>query len=285
MKHIVFLTMAVLLLVRLTVLRADGTMQPSATPPGVADRSGTSGLAGQWRFRADEQKVGVTEKWFAGDLTGQQRIRLPGTMNDAGLGLKNTAPPTLRGPYYPHCWEGVAWYQRNVEVPAAWRGRRLTLLLERCRWFTTVWLDDKCIGTRDSLIAPHMYDFGTGVAPGKHRLTIRVDNTVKLDLGLFVSALFGGTWGNLNGIIGRIELGSTSPVWIDDVQVYPNAKQKTARVVVKIGNATGRPGRGSLQIEGPHPVVADVTWDENGGGAEIKVDLSGAKFGMNLRHT
>jgi len=34
--------------------------------------------------------------------------------------------------------------------------------------------------------------FGTHVSPGKHRLTICVDNTVKLNLGPFVSALFGG---------------------------------------------------------------------------------------------
>jgi len=50
------------------------------------------------------------------------------------------------------------------------------------------------IGTQDSLIAPHVYDFGIAVAPGKHRLTLCVDNTVKLNLGKFVSALFGGTW-------------------------------------------------------------------------------------------
>ena len=65
--------------------------------------------------------------------------------------------------------------------------------------------------------------------PGKHRLTICVDNTVKLNLGTFVSALFGGTWGNMNGIVGRIELGATPPVWIDDVQVYPNVAQNDRR--------------------------------------------------------
>jgi hypothetical protein len=72
----------------------------------------------------------------------------------------------------------------------------VTLFLESCRWVTTVWLDDKRIGSQDSLISPHVYDFGTGLAPGKHRLTICGDNIVKIDFGRFVSALFGGTWGN-----------------------------------------------------------------------------------------
>ncbi|MEI6178907.1 MAG: beta-glucuronidase, partial [Verrucomicrobiota bacterium] len=147
--------------------------------------------------------------------------------------------------------------------------------LERCRWVTTVWLDDRKIGSQDSLIAPHVSDFGTAVTPGKHRLTICVDNTVKLGLGKFVSALFGGTWGNMNGIIGRIELAVTPPVWIDEVQVYPDVDKKTAKVVVKIGNATGKAGCGRVQV-GAKSVEA--TWDVNGGRAEVEADMSAARL-------
>jgi hypothetical protein len=235
-------------------------------------------LAGSWRFRIDQQKVGVAQKWFAGRLAGQQRIALPGTMDDAGLGPKNTKPPTLAGPYRLYDYAGPAWYQCDIDLPAAWQGQRVTLFLERCRWVTSVWLDDRFIGTRDSLIAPHCYDFGAGVAPGMHRLTICVDNSVKLDMGTFVSALFGGTWGNMNGIVGRIELAATPPVWIDQVQVYPNAAKNTARVVVTIGNASGKPGRGTLRIDGPHPIVAEAVWDAGGGRVESEVDLRGVKL-------
>jgi hypothetical protein len=226
-------------------------------------------LAGEWRFEI----AGTNTAALPRELTG--KIKLPGTMDDAGLGPKNTKPPTLEGPYRLHDYAGPAWYQRDVDIPAAWQGKRVTLFLERCRWTTTVWLDDQRIGSQDSLIAPHVYDFGTGVAPGKHRLTICVDNTVKLDLGRFVSALFGGTWGNMNGIIGRIELNATPPVWIDDVQVYPDVDKKLARVAVKIGNATGQAGQGKLSA-GKQSVSA--TWDETGGRAEIFVDMSRAKL-------
>jgi len=226
-------------------------------------------LAGDWRFEI----AGADAKAFARELPG--KIRLPGTIDDAGLGPKNTKPPTLAGPYRLYDYAGPAWYQRDIEIPATWEGQRVTLFLERCRWVTTVWLDDKLIGSRDSLIAPHVCDFGTAVAPGKHRLTICVDNTVKLNLGKFVSALFGGTWGNMNGIVGRIELGATPPVWIDDVQVYPNVAKKTALVKVRIGNATGKDGSGALSVAG-RSVTAK--WDANGGQAEVEVDVSGAKL-------
>ncbi len=232
-------------------------------------------LGGQWRFQLDAQKVGTDQKWYAAPLDGGVTIKLPGTMDDAGLGPRNTQPPTLAGPYRLFDYAGPAWCQRDIELPATWAGQRVSLFLERCRWVTRVWLDNRFIGTQDSLIAPHLYDFGVDVAPGKHRLTLCVDNTVKLDLGTFVSALFGGTPGNMNGVIGRIELAATPPVWIDQVQVYPDTDQQQARVVVQIGNATGRAGHGTVRIAGKD---LEAAWDANGGRVEAAVDMSGAKL-------
>lgn len=226
-------------------------------------------LAGKWRFEI----AGSNSQPYSRELTGT--IHLPGTMDDACLGSKNTKPPTLEGPYRNFDYAGPAYYQRDIEIPATWTGKRVTVFLERCRWFTTVWLDDKCFGTQESLIAPHLYDFGTGIKPGKHQLTICVDNTVKINLGRFVSALFGGTWGNMNGIVGRIELNATPPVWLDDVQVYPNIVRKTALVKVRIGNCTGLPGKGTISI-GSKKVKSN--WGTKGGESEIEVDMSHAKL-------
>lgn len=177
-------------------------------------------LAGPWRFEI----AGADANAFTRELTGT--IRLPGTMDDAGLGEKNKAEPDLSGPYRTYNHVGPAWYQRDIEIPAAWQGQHITLLLERVRWTTRVWLDDKPLGMQDSLIAPHLYELGTAATPGRHRLTICVDNSVKINLGPIVSALAGGVPGNMNGIIGRIELAATPPVWIADVQVYPDVDKK-----------------------------------------------------------
>ncbi len=234
-------------------------------------------LAGDWRFEI----AGTNLEGFAHELPG--KIKLPGTIDDARLGPPNTKAPTLEGPWRLSDYAGPAWYQRDIDIPAKWSGRRVTLFLERCRWVTTVWLDDKRIGSQDSLIAPHVHDLGTGIAPGKHRLTICVDNTDKIPLGKFVSALRGGTWGNMNGIVGRIELAATPPVWIDDVQVYPDVDKKIAKVVVKIGNATGKAGSGTVKAG---TKTGSATWDEKGGQAELEVDVADEKpwdeFSPNL---
>ena len=251
---------------------------------GLAGARETLPLGGQWRFRLDDHKAGINERWYAAPLEGGATIKLPGTMDDAGLGPRNTRPPSLAGPYRLFDYAGPAWYQRDLEIPRDWAGRRVSLFLERCRWVTTAWLDDQLIGTQDSLIAPHVYDLGTGLTPGRHRLTLCVDNSVKLDLGPFVSALFGGTPGNMNGIIGRIELEAVPPVWIDDVQVYPDTDRRQARVVVKLGNATGRAGHGTMRIADQS---LDAAWEAGGGRVEAAVDLSGAKlwdeFSPNLQ--
>ena len=119
--------------------------------------------------------------------------------------------------------------------------------MERPRWETTAWIDDRKIGSCNSLVAPHEYELGI-LTPGKHRISIRIDNRMILPYrpdGHSVSDALGATW---NGIAGRIELTATSPVWIDDAQVFPNIADKKALIKVHIGNITGRPGSGTLTV-------------------------------------
>ncbi len=214
-------------------------------------------LAGQWRFSLDAGKEGVQKEFFNRDLP--QRITLPGSTDQAHFGTANTAKPTLDGLYRRYIYEGPAWYQRDVDIPANWRGKHVTLFLERAHWVTRVWLDSNALGTQDSLIAPHVYDLGTALAPGKHRLTICVDNTKKIDLGRFVSINYEGTQTNWNGLIGRLELRAEDPVSIADVQVYPDAAHKLARVRVTLSNRTGQPVDGDLTISATPAIPAVKT--------------------------
>ncbi len=244
-------------------------------------------LAGNWDFRRDDQKSGEKAQWFASPLGGGQTIKLPGTMEEAKLGIPNPQPPSLVGLYRPNTYEGMAWYQRQVEIPDAWRGKRIELFLERVRWVSRAWLDGQPIGgPQDSLIAPHIFDLGTKVSPGSHQLTLGIDNTKKIDLGTFVSALYGGVDGNLNGVIGKIELRATDPVWIDDVQVYPNIEKRTVRVKARIGNVGGETGSGTLtatvrSVGGDRRAAPagesqqQIRWSANSETAEFEVPLAG----------
>jgi beta-galactosidase/beta-glucuronidase len=108
-------------------------------------------LAGKWRFSRDQEKVGLTQKWYASDLktqgSGPAEIMLPGTTDEAKAGVPNPKKPSLDGLYRPNVYIGPAWYQREVEIPPAWKGKHVTLYLERNHWVTHAWLDDRDLGT------------------------------------------------------------------------------------------------------------------------------------------
>jgi len=236
----------------------------------------TISLAGEWRFALDPNREGVRKEFFQRDL--EQRISLPGSTDEAKLGVPNPQKPSLDGLYRPYVYEGPAWYQREIEIPVAWRNKRITLFLERTHWETRVWVDSRSFGPRESLVAPHIYNLGE-LEPGKHRLTILVDNTKKFDLGRFVSINYEGTQTNWNGLIGRIELRAQDPVSIADVQVYPDAAHKLAKVQVTIGNTTGQPAAGSLTIAaasrqgGEKPPVRRVPFTAGEARTAVRVEL------------
>ena len=251
-------------------------------------------LAGEWRFAIDRGDAGVAERWFDRDLP--DRIQLPGILQAQGFGdeispatpwvlslydrewalraeyASELKPGAVRVPFLcqpPRHYLGAAWYQRDVDIPAEWAGRQVTLLLERTRWESTVWLDDRPVGSNNSLVAPHEHVLGR-LSPGRHRLTIRVDNRLLLPYrpdAHAVSDSLGGSW---NGIVGDLALIATTPVWIDDAQVYPDVARKTARIKVVVGNVTGEPGRGLLAAGG---VNSPVAWDATGARTEFEVPL------------
>ncbi len=241
---------------------------------GLYADEATIDLAGTWAFRLDPRDSGLKDRWFARDLP--ERIKLPGSLQEQGFGNDVSVETKWTGAIIDRSWftdpkyaayrkpgnvkvpfwlqpdkhyVGAAWYQREVTIPPAWKGRRVTLSLERPHWATRVWLDDKQIGNRDALSTPHVYDLGTSLEPGRQRLTIRVDNRMIVDVGINAHSVSDHTQTNWNGIIGRIELRARPPVWIDDVQVYPNVADRAARVKVHVGNVTGRDVRGTLSLQ------------------------------------
>jgi hypothetical protein len=102
-------------------------------------------------------------------------------------------------------YQGVAWYQREVHISTDWADESVAMSLERVHWESTVWVDDVRIGSERSLSAPHEYRLGR-LSPGRHRLTIRVDNRMIVDVGPNAHSVSDHTQGNWNGVIGAMTL-------------------------------------------------------------------------------
>ncbi len=203
----------------------------------------TLSLAGTWKFQLDPNNVGVAQSWFAQTL--DDTVTLPGTTDENHKGvLKNEArEDRLSRVWY---WKGPAWYQKRVTIPDAWAGKRVTLLLERSK-NTRVWIDQTFCGWEDTLSAAQIFDVTEAMMPGNHRITVLVDNAKLPPVGPS-HAVDERTQTNWNGIVGRIELQATDPVWLDDIQVYPDVEKKAVRVRAVIGNITGKPFTGRIGV-------------------------------------
>ncbi|NQU26025.1 MAG: beta-galactosidase [Candidatus Nealsonbacteria bacterium] len=198
-------------------------------------------LAGTWKFRLDGENVGVEQEWFAQEL--DDTVKLPGTTDENHKGIKKDEQciDRLSRVWY---WKGPAWYQRRVTIPDAWKGKRITLLFERSK-NTRVWVDATYCGGEDTLSAPQLFDVTTAMTPGEHTLTVVVDNAKLPPVGPS-HAVDERTQTNWNGMVGKLELRATDPVWLDDVQVYPDVAKKQAVVRAVVGNITGKAASGRI---------------------------------------
>lgn len=213
----------------------------------------TLSLAGKWEFAMDSTDTGIAEKWYTRSF--KDKIRLPGTMDAAGYGIPHGLQPSVGKPQILHLtrknsYTGVAWYNREVAIPSEWTGKRVELKLERVIWQTLVWVDGKPVsGKQESLISPHRFDLTDYLTPGKHRISIRVDNRKQYDISVndMGHAYTNETQIMWNGILGEISLRAKDDISIEDLQVYPDIEKKRVRIKGWV-HAAGKPENGVLRI-------------------------------------
>lgn len=228
-------------------------------------------LAGQWTVRLDPENNGVDNEFY--DATFTETIQLPGTTDEAHLGERNTdAPRAHLSREYEYV--GPAWYARDVTVPSSWSGSRVELSMERTRE-TTVWIDGDRVGSADSLTTAHEYDVTDLIEPGTNRIVVRVNNDAEImrSRGVQQSHMASEhTQTNWNGILGDIKFTARPPVYVRDVQVYPEPDSDgtdswAVRAEVSLANETDKAVRatldGFIQSDGSafqdaDPVTEDV---------------------------
>lgn len=217
-------------------------------------------LSGYWSFQTDKHSEGVEKRWYAKDL--DDNILLPGSMPQR---LKGEIPDihtqwtgTLYDSSYffnPHMekyrqtgnlkfpffltpdrhYIGKAWYKRTINIPKEWKGKRVSLYLERPHIETRLWVNGKEVGADNSLSVPHCYDITEYVKNEDNTLAILIDNHAEnVGVGADSHSVSDQTQGNWNGIVGRIELQATPLLFADDIQVYPDIHTKTAKVRIAL---------------------------------------------------
>ena len=209
----------------------------------------TIDLTGTWRFALDTAKVGIAEKWYSRTLTDS--VKLPGTLDENKKGIQNTNRRETMRLSRELMFSGMAWYQKMVLIPENWKGQDIRLIMERTKP-TQVWVDGDLIGRSNDILTPQGYNLTNYIAPGKHVLTILVNN----DNGSVPGGVTGShawtehTQSNWNGIIGKFCLEEYNPVHIETVQVYTDIILKKITVRVKILNREENPEKTKVALNG-----------------------------------
>jgi hypothetical protein len=191
----------------------------------------TISLEGTWRFAMDTSGRGIDKQWFA--VTLNDSVLLPGTMDENKKGIVNTNTGETMRLSRELMYSGMAWYQKEINIPDKWNDKNIRLIMERTKP-TKVWVDSAPAGENRDILTQQVYELSGFLTPGKHTLTILVNNgNGSVPGGITGShAWTEHTQTNWNGIIGRFCLEACNKSYIKEIKTFPDPKAK--KVLVKL---------------------------------------------------
>jgi hypothetical protein len=212
-------------------------------------------LEGKWRVAIDPFNIGINAEWYKNSLPPKadlrlnemlyykgnideqpEEIHLPGTDNDGRLGQKlEYRPGFTNGLERLYAYDGILWFEKEIEFPEHWRDKTVQLFLERIPGNSTVWIDGMSKSEYEAFAIPHIHKITDSAIPGRHRLTVRTDNKIKIETpwSHHITPGSGARW---NGVIGRIELQAENRMAIKNMQIYPDIRNKKVVVNIAVKN-------------------------------------------------
>jgi hypothetical protein len=191
------------------------------------ERADWINLNGSWAFEFDKNDQGLTQKWMNGSRRFSKTIQVPFPWGAPLSGVSDEAD--------------IAWYQREIKVPAGWKGKRTFLTIGASDWETTVYLDGKELGKHQGGYTP----FSVELTPhlkydSPQRLSIRVDDKRRQ------FTLYGKQgYGNARGIWQTIYLEARGSQYLDALHFSPDIDQNKVKVTAYLPAAAS----GNLQLE------------------------------------
>lgn len=239
---------------------------------GIANER-TIELKGKWSYTLDKRDKGIDEKWQNKDF--KTTLYLPGSLTTNNIGDEISLTTPWTGQIVDSSWfksakyekyrsstnikipawlqpikyyKGAAWYSKEFEVTPYFANAPLDILLERVHWESSVWIDSIYIGTCNSLGTPHRY-LTPALAEGKHTITIMVDNRIKdVDVGFNAHSISDHTQSNWNGIIGEMKITKSTPITLENIELYPDIDRGVVKVKVITNNRTSKAGNFRLAL-------------------------------------
>lgn len=181
-----------------------------------------------WRF-VRQDVAGAAGDVF--DDGAWEKVRLPHSWNALDWAAPNSG-------YY----RGVGWYRRTLEVPAAWKGRRVFVRFGAASIVADVFVNGTSVGQHRGAFAAFAFEITTYLRPGgRNTLAVRVTNEKQQEV-----PPLGGDFNMFGGLYRRAELLVRDSVCITPIdlgssgvasrQLAVDASRAELSVVTKVSN-------------------------------------------------
>ena len=201
-------------------------------------------------FAKVDEQTPVKRRSKMDTWSSARKINVPGAWEAQGVGepgmsetwdpLWDSSPKKLR-----HVYMGEGWYQKDVELPSAWAGKKVWLKVGGVKsqgWF---WVNKHPVAWVDNYCGTYKYDITPFVKlGGKNRITVCVNNKLPSRKGLMSNV---HRWG---GIYRDVELEATPETRIDDAWVRGDFDAQTAEAHVTVSGAAVHVSRVRVTVEG-----------------------------------
>jgi Glycosyl hydrolases family 2, sugar binding domain/Glycosyl hydrolases family 2, TIM barrel domain/Glycosyl hydrolases family 2 len=201
-------------------------------PPQLIAQRASLSMDGLWRFAIDTAHEGISRRWFA-ELPARavRSVEVPHTWN-VEPGLEEVTGP--------------GWYEREVTIPADWKGRTVRIQFDAVYHSAEVWVNGQKAGEhRGSGYVRFSVDITHLVRPGeKNRVVVRADNSFSRSSIPFMNSF---DWPLDGGIIRSVRLVATTRPALSGLRVRGMPEEEdsgmvrrgTARIQFSLLDAAG----------------------------------------------
>ncbi len=219
------------------------------------ERTEWQNLNGEWAFEFDSLNVGISQNWASNSDKFSKKITVPFPWGSKLSGVKDEAD--------------IAWYAREINVPAAWQDKKTYFTIGASDWHTTVWLDGKMLGEHKGGYTPFSVDLTPYLKYGTNqKLVVRVDDIRRM------FTLYGKQgYGNARGIWQTTYLEARGNTFVEYAHFIPNIDNGTVTVRGEIGGDLSLETPISLRITGQENLIG-ITRKANAKTFEVTFDLA-----------